>query len=399
MIKNIFFIVLLCFASSTFATTGYYLWVQKAEFPPVARHRCTGFSIGNKGYMGLGHVNAGAVSLAYADFWEYDQATNSWAQKADFGGGDRYGAVGFSIGNKGYIGTGRIASGITYNDFWEYNPATNVWTQKAPFPGTPRDGGTGFSLNGKGYMGLGYYADWFEYTPATNSWAFKANFPGATPDYAPTFVIDSLGYVCTGSYTIPCPLYAYSPTMDAWIPKANFPGGSRFGATGFAIDGKGFIGIGCDFGYQDFKDFYEYNPVADSWDSLPDFPGARRHYVPGFNIGNRGYCGTGTNGTNLKDFWEYFYYVPDTVAYGIHEIGVDAVVNIFPNPVNTSAEISFNIAPCDFDLFDASGRKVFSEKNISGSFHFKREKLSAGIYLYSVSVHGEKIKAGKIILL
>ena len=40
------------------------------------------------------------------DFWEYDPAANAWTQKADFGGTARYCAVGFSIGSKGYIGTG-----------------------------------------------------------------------------------------------------------------------------------------------------------------------------------------------------------------------------------------------------------------------------------------------------
>ena len=40
------------------------------------------------------------------DFWEYDPVGNTWTQKADFGGTARYAAVGFSIGNKGYIGTG-----------------------------------------------------------------------------------------------------------------------------------------------------------------------------------------------------------------------------------------------------------------------------------------------------
>ena len=33
-------------------------------------------------------------------------AANTWTQKADFGGTARCGAVGFSIGSKGYIGTG-----------------------------------------------------------------------------------------------------------------------------------------------------------------------------------------------------------------------------------------------------------------------------------------------------
>ena len=42
------------------------------------------------------------------DFWEYDPTTNTWTQKANFGGTPRDGAVGFSIGSKGYIGTGEI---------------------------------------------------------------------------------------------------------------------------------------------------------------------------------------------------------------------------------------------------------------------------------------------------
>ena len=40
------------------------------------------------------------------DFWEYDPIANTWTQKADFGGTARAVAVGFSIGSKGYIGTG-----------------------------------------------------------------------------------------------------------------------------------------------------------------------------------------------------------------------------------------------------------------------------------------------------
>ena len=41
------------------------------------------------------------------DFWEYDPVLNTWTQKADFGGAARGDAVGFSIGDKGYIGHGR----------------------------------------------------------------------------------------------------------------------------------------------------------------------------------------------------------------------------------------------------------------------------------------------------
>src|SRR5262249_49592523 len=46
-----------------------------------------------------------------------------WTQKADFGGTARYWATGFSIGSKGYIGTGYNVNGTCVKDFWEYTPA------------------------------------------------------------------------------------------------------------------------------------------------------------------------------------------------------------------------------------------------------------------------------------
>ena len=70
------------------------------------------------------------------------QAQDTWTRKADFGGGKRGYAVGFSIGSKGYLGTGNNFS--DHDDFWEYDPATNVWTQKANFGGGLTDSGVGF---------------------------------------------------------------------------------------------------------------------------------------------------------------------------------------------------------------------------------------------------------------
>ena len=42
----------------------------------------------------------------------------SWTQKADFMGTGRADAVGFSIGTKGYVGTGWDDAGISYKEFW-----------------------------------------------------------------------------------------------------------------------------------------------------------------------------------------------------------------------------------------------------------------------------------------
>ena len=84
-----------------------------------------GFSIGNKGYIGTGEDTNGATK----DFWEYDPDNDTWTRKADFGGTARSNAVGFSIGNKGYIGTANW--GNSSDDFWEYDPATDIWTRKS----------------------------------------------------------------------------------------------------------------------------------------------------------------------------------------------------------------------------------------------------------------------------
>ena len=51
--------------------------------------------------------------------------SNTWCRKIDFGGVARIGAVGFSIGTKGYIGTGSTA---LLTDFWEWDQLTNIWT-------------------------------------------------------------------------------------------------------------------------------------------------------------------------------------------------------------------------------------------------------------------------------
>ena len=51
---------------------------------------------------------------------------DTWIQKANFGGIARMGAVGFSIGDKGYIGTGETSGVVYTKDFWEYDPAINT---------------------------------------------------------------------------------------------------------------------------------------------------------------------------------------------------------------------------------------------------------------------------------
>ncbi|HEY4798166.1 MAG TPA: hypothetical protein VII99_03715, partial [Bacteroidia bacterium] len=92
------------------------------------------------------------------------------------------------------------------NDLWEYNPATNTWAQKSPLPAIPRQFGVGITIFNRGYIGTGldstgnYLDDWFEYNPATNSWAMMTNFPNGGRYHMIGFGINCRGYIGTGHY-------------------------------------------------------------------------------------------------------------------------------------------------------------------------------------------------------
>ncbi len=287
-------------------------WAQKANVGGVGRQEASGFSIGAKGYIGIGiDING----IYHKDFWEYDPATNAWTQKADFGGTARHAAVGFSIGSKGYIGVGQDIT--TYrNDFWEYDPALNTWTQKADFGGIGRYQAVGFSIGAKGYIGTGWTAvsqllqDFWEYDPALNTWSQKANVGGGLRANAVGFKIGSKGYIGTGntqSSAQTTDFWEYDPTANTWTQKADFAGTARRWASGFSIGNKGYLGTGLTPPNNLASDFWEYDPVANLWTQRATFGGGQWEEPVGFCIGTKGYFGTGVSiltGTT-NGFWEY----------------------------------------------------------------------------------------------
>ena len=284
-------------------------WTQKSDFGGSARYGAVSFSIGSKGYLGTGFANG-----RQKDFWEYDPISDSWSQKADFGGTARFFAAGFSIGMKGYLGTGN--DGIQRNDFWEYDPVTNIWTEKANFGGIPRDAAVGLCIGSKGYIGTGELADAFdtklndfwEYDPTTNSWSQKSNVGNVGRSWAVAFSIGNRGYIGTGATSVLSKDFLeYNPDTDTWTTRASFVGLGRFGAVGMGIGSKGYIGTG-DVGGGYTNDFWEYNQLLDTWTQKNSFGGALRTTAIGFSIENKAYIGTGNNGLigiKYKDFWEY----------------------------------------------------------------------------------------------
>jgi len=238
---------------------------------PTQRNEEVAFTIGNKAYMGTGLRN---YATTMNDFWQYNPSTNVWKRKADLPGLSRDGAVGFSIGSKGYIATGRHIESPAFPPFpllanlWEYDPATDTWTRKANLPAATRQGAVGFSIGNKGYVATGVLADGtlskelFEYDPATDTWTQKADFPGDGTSWATSFVLNGTGIVGGGSSS--GAYYSYNPYTNTWSQIADHPDHELF-MHGFSLGQYGFTflntNICCDVIHNHFWKYIPYPPT------------------------------------------------------------------------------------------------------------------------------------------
>lgn len=401
---------------STFITSCFLLlasyfsfaqgsWTQKADFGGVARAYAVGFSIGSKGYIGTGWATPNNDSK---DFWEYNPSTNAWTQMADFGGTARRNATGFSDGTYGYIGTGETST-VAKNDFWRYDPVADSWTARANFGGGVREAATSFYVGGKGYMGMGfnsstYFSDLWEYNTSTNAWASKASIPGgstAPRSFAVGFGIGTKGYVGTGwnGSIVKGDFYEFNPSTNTWTAKTNFNASGRQDAVGFSIGTKGYVGTGV-IGVPFYQDIWEYDPTGNTWTQKTSLTGEKRKGAVGFSINGKGYIGTGLNSflAYKKDFWEF-----DPNGNGINEYENLAEVSVFPNPFSTEAvleikDAGFRNKDLQMQMYDVSGNLVLQSQILTPKSLIKRNGLPGGIYFYSISSENKTVARGKFII-
>jgi len=331
-----------CTTSPTTTVLGN--WVKRAEYSGNPRSEAIAFTIGDSvAYVGLGDYqwpqqqDANIDTVMYNDLWEYHVSTNTagqgyWTQQAAFPGSKRYWSTAFSIGNKGYVGLGYDA--VTYyNDFWEYDPQSNSWSQKANFKGSGRYEAVGFSIGNYGYMGTGIdittaQNDFYRYNPGSDNWDVIYGYGGVKRRSASAFVVDGKAYVVGGldNNGQLCPdLWMYDPN-SGWSQKReiynistlsyddNYTTIERYSAVAFGINHKGYIALGA---YGTMRsNTWEYDPIADLWTEKTPF-GQQENGVPGgplrinavaFTLGNRAFITTGStslNGQRLDDCWEF----------------------------------------------------------------------------------------------
>jgi len=244
-------------------------WVKKAPFPGVARSGAVGFSINGKGYLGTGY-NGELDVEELKDFWEYDPTLDEWTQKADFGGTARYAAIGFAIGNDGYIGTGY--DGSEQKDFWKYDVASDTWEQSVGFGGQKRQGASVFTIDDVAYIGLGihngaYEEDFYAFNGTT--WTRLLDLDDDEDDdddytillsSGVGFSLDGKGYITTGiSGAITTNTWEYSPATDTWDELPIFEGSARQNASAFTFDTKAYVLMGRSGSYY-FDDVWEFRP-------------------------------------------------------------------------------------------------------------------------------------------
>jgi N-acetylneuraminic acid mutarotase len=234
---------------------------------------------------------------------------DEWEQLTSRPANGRFWAASFTAGSKIYTGTGKedFSDLNPHADMWEFDPSTNVWTQIADYPGGNREGATGFSYGDRGFMGFGspfiqFTNDLFEYIPSSNSWEAKATCPAKFAHTA-GFVIGDNFYIGPENGTNK--VYKYSILEDSWSEVAPFPGGDRRAHVTFTANGKGYIGMGAGVFSGVFGDFFRYDPTTDTWTEIASIS-PNSDQSTAFSIDNTGYVfNVGGSGGGGKAVYKY----------------------------------------------------------------------------------------------
>ena len=263
-------------------------WTQKASMPTVGRRNAIAFSINGIGYVGTGIDSAlgvGSGGNPLSDFWAYNPQFNSWTQKANYP--DNFGlgiyfATGFSVGSRGYVCCGKKGPNNYSQRTYEYNPLNNTWVQRTNFPGGDRYALTSFSIGTKGYVGTGVdpnvmRKDFYAFTPSLNTWAPIADMPISGRSACSSFTIRVQGFIVFGTDGgFKDELWEYHVGFNMWFSRSSFPSDPRKGGIAFSVGDKGYAGTGkadtsgirsnfyeytaaWPVGINDYEDFFELN--------------------------------------------------------------------------------------------------------------------------------------------
>ena len=386
-------------------------WTQKAFFTGLERYGAFGFSIGNKGYLGGGGTSN--------DFYEYNPANNSWIQKANVIGSGLIYATGFSINNIGYALVGTSSYG---SDLYGYDPVSNTWVLLANLAQT-RDQAVSFSIGNKGYIGTGHDGngrrrDFWQYTPCTTfpEAIITANGPTSicagetltlTANAGSSYIwsdngatTQSLSVTNSGTYSVIVNSGSCGTATSAGVvvtvnslPTSNFnlyPD----------VDPMHYIAENLATGNAPLTYLWNWGDGTSDNTAYPshtyDIPGL---YTICLTVADANGCSdTYCNDYTFKTESPIaFVQVIDPLTVGINS--KDNTLNtftLFPNPAANTVTIENQTASGTYQLQDITGKVLLSGTITATKFNLDISALSKGIYLLSL-IDGEQQVKRKIV--
>lgn len=320
-------------------------WVRRGTFDGPARYGAVSFVIRDTAYVGTGFTpnvqsykngeGSDLIKNGYLrDFWKLNmppvsegntQENYTWTQVQELPGDSAFRAyaVGFSIGNTGYVGTGISQDRFTLlRDFYAFDGAK--WDKKAYFPGTPRMNAVGFGFGSRGYIttgddGANTQKDNYQYNPENDSWSPAIALSGTKRQGASVFVYKDKAYLFGGfsSYSKAPDMWAMDSATQKWQFKGNLINElddtkdddytdicRQYGST-FVIGDYGYL-TGGDAAGSPVSSTWRYDFANNQWTRRTPLERASRTRAVGFSVRNRGFVGTGQSGNQpMDDFQEF----------------------------------------------------------------------------------------------
>jgi len=240
-------------------------WEQIANFPGTPRNSAVSFVISDEGYVGLG-TGKEPDGNNFSDFYKYNPITGEWISIANFQGIGRHSAASFAINNCGYVATGwwgpNVGTSVPQitNEVWKYEPYSNQWTQITNFPESSYMA-VGFNIGNEGYI----YNYNKLYKFENNSW-IQLPAPSLTAWENVAFSIGNLAYFGLGmphQVDGTNRLYEYDPISFTTAIKWMSYDDRRWGASVFVIENRAYIigGATYDNSVIALNDVWEFDPT------------------------------------------------------------------------------------------------------------------------------------------